>query len=65
VLAKSRADLFTRNLIEKLLTYATGRHMEQADRFEVKEILGRVKTENCGLESLVVEVLTSNIFRSR
>lgn len=65
VLAKSRADLFTRNLIEKLLTYATGRHMEQTDRFEVKEILGRVKTENYGLETLVVEVLTSKIFRSR
>lgn len=65
VLVKNRADLFTRNLIEKLLTYATGRHMERTDRFEVKEILGRVKDENYGMETLVVDVLTSKIFRSR
>lgn len=65
VLMKSRADFFTRNLIERLLSYSTGRHMEQSDRFEVNEILDRVKADKYGLETLVVEVFTSDIFRSR
>lgn len=65
VLLASRRDLFTRNLIEKLLTYGTGRHMEQTDHYEINDILGRVKADNYGLQTLVIEVLTSEIFRSR
>jgi hypothetical protein len=65
VLVKSRVDFLTRNLIEKLLTYSTGRLMERTDRFEVNEILDRVKADDYGLQTLVVEVLTSDIFRSR
>ena len=65
VLLQKRRDLFARNLIEKLLSYSTGRHMEEVDRPEVKQILERVKADNYGLKTLVVEVLTSDIFRSR
>ncbi len=65
VLAKDRHDDFARNLIEKLLTYTTGRHMERVDQYEIDDILERVKADNFGLRTMVVEVLTSEIFRSR
>lgn len=63
----SRRDLFARNLIEQLLTYATGRHMERVDQFEVDDMLKRVKQSEgteYGLRSLLTQVLTSDIFRS-
>ena len=65
VLQSSRRELFTRSLIEKLLAYATGRLMENADRFEIDNILARVQADNYGLRSMVIEVLTSEIFLSR
>ncbi|WP_237607512.1 DUF1592 domain-containing protein [Roseimaritima sediminicola] len=65
VLKDSRADRFTRCLVEKMLTYATGRHMEPTDRFEIDEICENVRAEDGGLRTMVVEVLTSEIFRSR
>ncbi|MBD3672543.1 MAG: DUF1592 domain-containing protein [Planctomycetaceae bacterium] len=65
VLVETRLDLMTRGLIEKLLAYSTGRHMTRSDRFEVEEILARVKNDNYGLQTIVIEVLTSETFRSR
>ena len=65
VLLESRHDKFTRSLVEKLLSYTTGRHMERTDHFEIDDILERAKTENDGLRTIVTEVLTSKIFRSR
>lgn len=65
VLVQHRADVFTRNLIEKLLAYTTGRHMERVDQYEVDDILARVKAADYGLKTLIVEVLTRQIFRSR
>lgn len=65
VLLKNRRDVFARNLIEKLLTYTTGRHMERIDQYEIDDILSRVKADDYGLQTMVVEVLTSEIFRSR
>lgn len=65
VLLENRLELFTRSLIKKLLTYTTGRHMEWTDHYEIDDILARVKTDNYGLQTIVTEVLTSRIFRSR
>lgn len=65
VLVQTRLDQFTHNLIEKLLTYSTGRHMERSDQFEIADILERVKSNDYGLQTIVVEVLTSKTFRSR
>jgi hypothetical protein len=65
VLLESRREIFARNLIEKLLTYATGRHMERPDQYEVDDILHRVKADDYGLKTMVIEILTSEIFRSR
>ena len=65
VLLEKRLDRFTHCLIEKLLTYSTGRQMERSDQYEIEDILNRVKAKNNGLETIVLEVLTSRIFRSR
>jgi hypothetical protein len=39
--------------------------MEETDRFEIDEILARVQADDAGLRTMVTEVLTSKIFRSR
>lgn len=65
ILLSSRLDMFTRALISKLLTYATGRHMEPSDQYVIDEILDRAKSDNYGLQTIVTEVLTSKTFRSR
>ncbi len=65
VLLEKRLDKFTHCLIEKLLTYSTGRQMERADQYEIEDILKRVKTKDYGLQTIVLEVMTSQIFRSR
>ncbi|MEO9596104.1 DUF1592 domain-containing protein, partial [Rhodopirellula bahusiensis] len=64
-LLESRQDQFTRSLIEWLLAYSTGRHMERTDQFEIDDILVRVQADGGGLRTMVTEVLTSNLFRSR
>ena len=64
-LAKSRSEQFVRNLIEKLLTYATGRHMERADQFEIDEIFQAAAGNDYALQDILVDALTSELFRSR
>ena len=39
--------------------------MERADQYEIEDILNRVKTKDYGLQTIVLEVMTSRIFRSR
>ncbi len=65
ILLDTRAGLFTRQLIRQLLSYAAGRHMEPADEFVLNDILDAVKKDSDGLQTLLVECLTSEIFRSR
>lgn len=65
VLVHHRSKPFTRNLIIQVLTYATGRHMETVDQYEIEEILSQVQAEDHGLRTLLVQCLMSDIFRSR
>lgn len=65
IIRETREDIFTRHLIRQVLSYTTGRHMETADNFEVDEIHAAVKGHKLGLQTLMVECLTSEIFRSR
>lgn len=65
VLTESQSDKITRNVVRKLLMYATGRRMERADEYEIDDIVQRVHRQGDRLRPLVVEVLTSQIFRSR
>ena len=65
VICGAREDLFVRHLIRQILSYSTGRLMETADDFVIDDILATAKKENLGLDSLLVECLASEIFRSR
>lgn len=65
LLSETREDLFTRHLIRQLLSYTTGRHMEFSDEPALDKIHATVKQNKLGLQTLVVECLTSEIFRSR
>jgi hypothetical protein len=65
ILHDKRKEQFTRHLIRSLLAYSTGRLMEPADEFAIDRIHEKVKQQDLGLRSLVVECLTSDLFRSR
>ena len=65
ILHDTREEQFTRHLIRSLLAYSTGRLMEPADEFAVDRIHKKVKEQGLGLRSIVVECLTSDVFRSR
>jgi hypothetical protein len=65
IIRQTREDHFTRHLIRQVLSYTTGRHMETTDEFEIEEIQARVKKNSLGLQTLITECLTSEIFRSR
>ena len=65
ILHDKREEQFTRHLIRSLLAYSTGRLMEPADEFAIDRIQEKVKQQGLGLRSLVVECLTSDLFRSR
>ena len=65
ILHATREEQFTRHLIRSLLAYSTGRLMEPADEFAIDRIHEKVKQQGLGMRSLVVECLTSDLFRSR
>jgi hypothetical protein len=65
ILHGKRNEQFTRNLIRQFLAYSTGRLMEPADEFAVDRIHDKVKQQGLGLRDLIVECLTSDVFRSR
>ncbi|HSI12949.1 MAG TPA: DUF1592 domain-containing protein [Chthoniobacter sp.] len=65
VISGTREDLFIRHLIGSILSYSTGRLMETADDFVIEDIHAKAKKENLGLNTLLVECLTSETFRSR
>ena len=53
---------FTRNLTEKLLTYAVGRELEALDRPHIDSIVREMKKDNKGLSDLIESVVLSEVF---
>jgi hypothetical protein len=62
---KGKAPQFTRNLSERLLTYALGRGIESSDRCNLDEIAANVAKRNYRFSALVSEIVTSEPFRYR
>ncbi|MEX2303700.1 MAG: DUF1592 domain-containing protein [Bryobacterales bacterium] len=58
-------DAFARALVEKMLTYATGRGMEISDRPAIKRIAARVKESGYRFRELILAVVESETFRMR
>ena len=53
---------FTRNLTEKLLTYAVGRELAALDRPHIDSIVREMKKDNKGLSDLIEAVVLSEVF---
>jgi hypothetical protein len=62
---RSRADLFVRNLAEKMLTYALGRGLELNDRAAVDAIVQHLGENGYKFSTLAMEVAKSRPFRMR
>jgi hypothetical protein len=60
-----RKDLFSRNLITKLLTYSTGREMNYRDQAEIDLMVKTVAKGGNGMLDLVHHVVASDIFHNR
>jgi hypothetical protein len=60
-----RKDLVARCLTNKMLTYATGRELEAADRGEVDFIMKRLAQKENRLRDLVKLVVESKIFLNK
>ncbi len=64
LLLRDRAAL-ARNLVGKLLVYATGAELGFSDRAAVEEIVARTRDDDHGLRTLVHEIVQSETFRSK
>lgn len=62
---KSQSGLFTRNLTEKMLTYALGRGVERSDRATVDRIEQRLASSGYRFSTLVMEIVNSQAFQMR
>ncbi len=60
-----RQELFVRNLIERMLTYASGRRLEPIDRGEVDRIVAELNKQGLGLRDLIKLVVQSEVFLSK
>ncbi len=62
---KAQSGAFTRNLAEKLLTFALGRGLESYDRATVDEICRRTAAANYKFSALVLAIADSKPFQMR
>ena len=60
-----RKDEFTRNLTEKMLSYALGRGLEPADWWPVQKIARAVAADHYRAQTLIVEITRSYPFQYR
>jgi hypothetical protein len=58
-------DRFSRCLAEKLLTYATGRELNYAERHEIATIVKATRGQGGGFRDLVLALVDSQTFRAK
>ncbi len=58
-------DQLARNMIQKLMIYATGGENQFADREVIEDILNKVRQDHYGLRTLIYEIVDSRVFRMR
>ena len=61
----AQEEQIARNLVERLLTFATGAGVTFADRATSEEILQRTRPASHGLRSILREIVLSETFRSK
>jgi hypothetical protein len=62
---RGQSAAFTRNLTEKLLTFALGRGLEPYDRRTVEDIVRKMEQNNYRFSTLVMEIIKSKPFGMR
>lgn len=65
LLLRTRSQYFVRHMVETMLSFSTGRQMEQVDQVEVDRITQRVIASEYSINTMIDEVFTSEIFRMR
>jgi hypothetical protein len=60
-----RADLFRKNLAEKMLTYALGRGLEYYDKCTVEDIVAALKKGDDRFSALMIAVVQTDAFQKR
>jgi hypothetical protein len=58
-------DQLARALAEKLLSYATGGTPAKSDQPEIEAIIGRIRSRDYGLRTLIHEIVQSKVFQSK
>lgn len=58
-------DRFSQCLSEKLMTYATGRHLSYADRHEISAIVRRTSEADGGFQDLFIALILSETFATK
>jgi hypothetical protein len=61
ILAQKQEQI-ARNLVGKLVTYATGVHAEASDAMEIDSILKRSEPTKYGIRTLIIETVQSDLF---
>ena len=64
-LLKNRQDQFVQAMVHKMAVYAMGRPLTFADRAGVEEITARVRQQGDGLATLITQIATSELFRTK
>ena len=62
---RDKKGLFSRNLTEKMLTYATGRGLDYYDRRSVDDIVATLQKHEYRFHSLIIAIVQSDPFRLR
>ena len=62
---RARSDLFARNVVQKMLTFAIGRGMERSDRAIVDRITQEAAAQNYRFSAVVLAVIHSSPFQLR
>lgn len=63
-LARREADL-ARNLTERLMAYALGRHLEGYDEVVIDQLMARIAKDDYRVRTIITEVITSYLFTHR
>ncbi|MCE9532659.1 MAG: DUF1592 domain-containing protein [Planctomycetes bacterium] len=61
----SKADLFRRNLAEKMLTFALGRGLEYYDKCAIDDIAGNLTKNQDRFSALIIGIVKSDPFQKR
>lgn len=64
-LLENRQDQLVRALVHKVATYALGRTITFSDRADLDIITSQVRRDGDGLRTLLIAVVTSDLFRSK